>query len=63
VQTGIDPETRRPTFEDEEIDLNPLPFIVVIIDEMADLMLVAGKEIEAPSSAWRRWRAPPASMS
>jgi S-DNA-T family DNA segregation ATPase FtsK/SpoIIIE len=47
VQTGIDPETRRPTFEDEEIDLNPLPFIVVIIDEMADLMLVAGKEIEA----------------
>ncbi|HEY4251383.1 MAG TPA: DNA translocase FtsK 4TM domain-containing protein, partial [Roseomonas sp.] len=47
VQTGIDPETRRPTFEEEEIDLNPLPFIVVIIDEMADLMLVAGKEIEA----------------
>ena len=47
VQTGIDSETRRPTFEDEEIDLNPLPFIVVIIDEMADLMLVAGKEIEA----------------
>src|SRR5471032_173850 len=47
VQTGIDPETRKPTFEDEEIDLNPLPFIVVIIDEMADLMLVAGKEIEA----------------
>jgi DNA segregation ATPase FtsK/SpoIIIE, S-DNA-T family len=47
VQTGIDPETRRPTFEDEEVDLTPLPFIVVIIDEMADLMLVAGKEIEA----------------
>ena len=47
VQTGIDPETRRPTFEEEEIDLKPLPFIVVIIDEMADLMLVAGKEIEA----------------
>ncbi len=47
VQTGIDPETRRPTFEDEEIDLTPLPFIVVIIDEMADLMLVAGKAIEA----------------
>ncbi len=47
IQTGIDPETRRPTFEEEEIDLNPLPFIVVIIDEMADLMLVAGKEIEA----------------
>ncbi len=47
VQTGIDPETRRPLFEDEEIDTTPLPFIVVIIDEMADLMLVAGKEIEA----------------
>jgi S-DNA-T family DNA segregation ATPase FtsK/SpoIIIE len=47
VQTGIDPETRRPTFEEEEIDLTPLSFIVVIIDEMADLMLVAGKEIEA----------------
>ena len=47
VQTGIDPETRKPTFEDEEIDLNPLPFIVVIIDEMADLLLVAGKDIEA----------------
>jgi S-DNA-T family DNA segregation ATPase FtsK/SpoIIIE len=47
VQTGIDPETRRPIFEEEEIDLTPLPFIVVIIDEMADLMLVAGKEIEA----------------
>ncbi|MGL6180547.1 MAG: DNA translocase FtsK, partial [Aestuariivirga sp.] len=47
VQTGIDPETRKPVFEDEEMDLTPLPFIVVIIDEMADLMLVAGKEIEA----------------
>ncbi|MGE5148951.1 MAG: DNA translocase FtsK, partial [Rhodospirillaceae bacterium] len=47
IQTGIDPETRRPIFEEEEIDTNPLPFIVVIIDEMADLMLVAGKEIEA----------------
>jgi DNA segregation ATPase FtsK/SpoIIIE, S-DNA-T family len=47
VQTGIEAETRRPIFEDEEIDLTPLPFIVVIIDEMADLMLVAGKEIEA----------------
>ena len=47
IQTGIDPETRRPIFEEEAIDLTPLPFIVVIIDEMADLMLVAGKEIEA----------------
>ncbi len=47
VQTGIDPESRKPIFEDEDIDLTELPFIVVIIDEMADLMLVAGKEIEA----------------
>lgn len=47
IQTGVDPETRRPVFEEEEVDTNPLPFIVVIIDEMADLMLVAGKEIEA----------------
>jgi S-DNA-T family DNA segregation ATPase FtsK/SpoIIIE len=47
IQTGIDPETRRPVFEEEEVDTTPLPFIVVIIDEMADLMLVAGKEIEA----------------
>jgi DNA segregation ATPase FtsK/SpoIIIE, S-DNA-T family len=47
VQTGIDPETRRPVFEEEEVDTTPLPFIVVIIDEMADLMLVAGKDIEA----------------
>ena len=47
IQIGIDPETRRPIFEDEEVDTTELPFIVVIIDEMADLMLVAGKEIEA----------------
>lgn len=46
VQTGYDPETREPIFEEEQLDLSPLPFIVVIIDEMADLMLVAGKEIE-----------------
>ena len=46
VQTGYDPETREPIFEEELLDLTHLPFIVVIIDEMADLMLVAGKEIE-----------------
>ena len=45
VQTGFDPETK-PVFEDEPLDLTPLPFIVVIIDEVADLMLVAGKDIE-----------------
>ncbi|MGE3905108.1 MAG: DNA translocase FtsK 4TM domain-containing protein [Reyranellaceae bacterium] len=46
VQTGIDPETMRATFEEQPLDLEALPFIVVIIDEMADLMLVAGKDIE-----------------
>jgi len=46
VQTGVDPETMRATFEEQPLDLEALPFIVVIIDEMADLMLVAGKDIE-----------------
>ena len=43
----FDPETGKPIHEEEILDLAPLPFIVVIIDEVADLMLVAGKEIEA----------------
>ena len=47
VQTGFDSETGKPVHEEEVLDLAPLPFIVVIIDEVADLMLVAGKEIEA----------------
>ncbi|MBY0612349.1 MAG: DNA translocase FtsK [Beijerinckiaceae bacterium] len=46
VQTGYDRETGEATYENEEIALAPLPFIVVLIDEMADLMLVAGKDIE-----------------
>ncbi|KAB0681455.1 FtsK/SpoIIIE family DNA translocase [Aureimonas leprariae] len=46
VQTGFDRETGEPVFESEEFDLSPLPYIVVVIDEMADLMMVAGKEIE-----------------
>ncbi|MBM3520940.1 MAG: hypothetical protein FJX63_09290, partial [Alphaproteobacteria bacterium] len=46
VQTGFDTETGEPIFEQEQIDLSPMPFIVVIIDEMADLMMVAGKDIE-----------------
>ena len=47
VQTGFDPDTGRPTFEEQPLTLEPLPFIVVVVDEMADLMMVAGKEIEA----------------
>ncbi|WP_374312007.1 DNA translocase FtsK 4TM domain-containing protein [Dongia sp.] len=47
VQTGFDPESGQPIYEEEPFDLTALPFIVVVVDEMADLMLVAGKEIEA----------------
>jgi S-DNA-T family DNA segregation ATPase FtsK/SpoIIIE len=47
VQVGFDPETNRPVFEDQPLALEKLPMIVVVIDEMADLMIVAGKEIEA----------------
>ncbi|MBO9406925.1 DNA translocase FtsK 4TM domain-containing protein [Shimia sp. R9_1] len=47
VQTGFDDETGEPVFETEEIVPEKMPYIVVIVDEMADLMMVAGKEIEA----------------
>ncbi|WP_408742591.1 FtsK/SpoIIIE family DNA translocase [Acetobacter aceti] len=47
VQTGYDPETGNPIFEEQSLTLDPLPFIVVVIDEMADLMMTAGKEIDA----------------
>ncbi len=47
VQTGFDDETGDPVFETEEFQPEVLPYIVVIVDEMADLMMVAGKEIEA----------------
>ncbi|PWB83379.1 MAG: cell division protein FtsK [Methylocystaceae bacterium] len=46
VQTGFDRETGEAVFEHQEMDLSTLPYIVVIVDEMADLMLVAGKDIE-----------------
>jgi S-DNA-T family DNA segregation ATPase FtsK/SpoIIIE len=47
VQTGFDARTGTPVFEREDMKLDPMPFIVVFIDEFADLMIVAGKEIEA----------------
>jgi DNA segregation ATPase FtsK/SpoIIIE, S-DNA-T family len=47
VQTGFDDDTGEPIFETEETTPVALPYIVVIVDEMADLMMVAGKEIEA----------------
>jgi DNA segregation ATPase FtsK/SpoIIIE, S-DNA-T family len=47
VQTGFDPDTGKPLYEEQTLALEALPFIVVIVDEMADLMLVAGKDIEA----------------
>ena len=46
VQTGFDRQTGEAIYETEEFDLEPMPYIVVIIDEMADLMMVAGKDIE-----------------
>ncbi|MDX2083756.1 MAG: DNA translocase FtsK [Rickettsiales bacterium] len=47
VQTGFDPATGKPIIEEIEYEAKKLPFIVVIVDEMADLMMVAGKEIES----------------
>ncbi len=47
VQTGFDDETGEPVFETDEFEPKKMPYIVVIVDEMADLMMVAGKEIEA----------------
>jgi DNA segregation ATPase FtsK/SpoIIIE, S-DNA-T family len=46
VQTGFDRNTGEAVYEDEIMDLDTLPYIVVIVDEMADLMMVAGKDIE-----------------
>ena len=47
VHTGYDKETGEAIYEKEQLELEPLPFLVVIVDEMADLMMVAGKDIEA----------------
>ncbi len=46
IQTGFDSDTGKPIYEEQPIPLNDLPFIVIIVDEFADLMLVAGKEVE-----------------
>ncbi|MGA8319732.1 MAG: DNA translocase FtsK 4TM domain-containing protein [Xanthobacteraceae bacterium] len=46
VHTGYNRDTGQAIYENEELDLEPLPYIVVIVDEMADLMMVAGKDIE-----------------
>jgi DNA segregation ATPase FtsK/SpoIIIE, S-DNA-T family len=46
IHTGYDKDSGEAIYENEELDLEPLPYIVVIVDEMADLMMVAGKDIE-----------------
>ncbi len=46
IPAGLNPDTGQPKYETIEVELNKMPFIVVVVDEMADLMMVAGKEIE-----------------
>ncbi|HYV87655.1 MAG TPA: DNA translocase FtsK 4TM domain-containing protein [Candidatus Polarisedimenticolia bacterium] len=46
VQTGYDPESGQPIYEEEKLDCQPLPQIVIVVDELADLMMTAGKEVE-----------------
>ena len=62
VQTGFDPQTGEPVYETERMQLEAMPYIVVVVDEMADLMLTAGKEIEdghaAPGADGARGRHP-----
>ncbi len=51
THAGFDPDSGEPIYETEALELEPMPYIVVVIDEMADLMLTAGKEIEAAVAA------------
>ena len=46
VQTGFDRETGKPVYEDENLEFEAMPYIVVVVDEVADLMMISGKEIE-----------------
>jgi S-DNA-T family DNA segregation ATPase FtsK/SpoIIIE len=46
IQIGFDPETGEEMFEEQQLDYQPLPQIVVIVDELADLMVTVGKEVE-----------------
>ncbi len=46
VQTGFDSETGKPIYEDENLEFEVMPYIVVVVDEVADLMMISGKEIE-----------------
>src|SRR5207248_10543434 len=46
VQTGFDRETGKPVYEDEVLELEPMPYIVLVVDEVADLRMISGKEIE-----------------
>jgi S-DNA-T family DNA segregation ATPase FtsK/SpoIIIE len=46
VQTGFDRETGKPIYEDEVLELEPMPYIVIVVDEVADLMMTSGKEVE-----------------
>jgi DNA segregation ATPase FtsK/SpoIIIE, S-DNA-T family len=46
VQTGYDADTGQPIYEEEKLEFEPLPMIVVVVDELADLMMTSGKEVE-----------------